>query len=380
LDPSPRGGILPAVPPRSVPPFRAEHIGSLLRPPELLTARRAFDDGTLAAEALRAMEDRWIGEAVALQERIGLLSVTDGEYRRIIYFGHFPAAVSGFTEMEAELEFHGADGRRMRYMTPVVTGRLRRLRGIATDEYRYLATLTHRTIKVTLPSPCSQHAFRWREGVSDKAYPDLDAFFDDVVRVYRQELAALAALGATYVQLDDVSLPLLCDPAHRARWQARGWDPDALVERYVRLVNAALAGRPAGLTVGIHLCRGNNQGKWMGEGGYDAVAERIFGGLAVDAFFLEYDSPRAGSFEPLRFLPRSRRVVLGLVSTKTPALESPDTLRARVDEASRRVPLERLALSPQCGFASTAPGNPLTPADQEAKLRLVVETAARIWT
>ncbi len=368
------------MPPRSVPPFRAEHIGSLLRPPELLTARRAFDEGTLAAEALRAMEDRWIGEAVALQERIGLLSVTDGEYRRIIYFGHFPAAVSGFTEMEAELEFHGADGRRMRYMTPVVTGRLRRLRGIATDEYRYLATLTHRTIKVTLPSPCSQHAFRWREGVSDKAYPDLDAFFDDVVRVYRQELAALAALGATYVQLDDVSLPLLCDPAHRARWQARGWDPDALVERYVRLVNAALAGRPAGLTVGIHLCRGNNQGKWMGEGGYDAVAERIFGGLAVDAFFLEYDSPRAGSFEPLRFLPRSRRVVLGLVSTKTPALESPDTLRARVDEASRRVPLERLALSPQCGFASTAPGNPLTPADQEAKLRLVVETAARIWT
>ena len=281
--------------------------------------------------------------------------------------------------MEAELEFRGADGRPMRYLTPVVTGRLRRLRGIATDEYRYLATLTHRTIKVTLPSPCSQHAFRWRAGVSDKAYPDLEGFFEDLVRVYRQELAALAALGATYVQFDDVSLPLLCDPAHRARLKARGWEPDAMVERYVRLVNAVLAGRPPGLTVGIHLCRGNNQGKWMGEGGYDAVAERIFGGLAVDAFFLEYDSPRAGTFEPLRFMPPHRRVVLGLVSTKTPTLESPDALRARVEEASRRVSLERLALSPQCGFASTAPGNPLTPADQEAKLRLVVETAARIW-
>ncbi len=367
MEAPPSSGILAAV--TASPPFRAEHIGSLLRPPDLLAARRAFDDGTLAAEALRAVEDRCIADAVALQERAGLGSITDGEYRRLIYFGHFPAAVSGFTEMEAELEFQDADGRRMRYVTPVVTGRLRRVRGIATGEFRHLATLTRRTIKVTLPSPCSQHYFRWREGVSDKAYPDLEAFFEDVARVYRQELTALGALGATWVQLDDVSFPLLCDARHRARFRARGYDPDAMVDRYVALVNAALAGRPAGMTIGIHLFRGINQGKWMGEGGYDAV----------DAFLLEYDSPRAGSFEPLRFVPPGRRVVLGLVSSKTPALESMDSLRARVDEAGRRVPLERLALSPQCGFASTAPGNPLTPADQEAKLRLVVDTAARIW-
>ena len=311
--------------PMTSPPFRAEHIGSFLRPPELLAARRAFDDGTLAAEALRAAEDRAIDSVVAMQERVGLPVVTDGEYRRIIYFGHFPAAVSGFTEMEAELEFQAADGSRMKYVTPVVTGRLRRLRGIATDEYRYLAGRTARPIKVTLPSPCSQHAFRWRDGVSERAYPDLDVFFADVARVYRQELAALAALGARYVQLDDVSLPLLCDPVHRARFAARGWEPNRMVERYVALVNDALAERPAGLTIGIHFCRGNNQGKWMGEGGYDAVAERIFGGLAVDAFFLEYDTPRAGTFEPLRFVPAGRRVVLGLVSTKTPALETPST-------------------------------------------------------
>jgi 5-methyltetrahydropteroyltriglutamate--homocysteine methyltransferase len=364
---------------RMTPPFSAEHVGSFLRPPELLAARRAFDAGALAIEGLRAVENRAIDAVVAMQERLGLRVVTDGEYRRVIYFGHFPAAVSGFTEMEAELEFQASDGTRMRYVTPVVTGRLRRLRGIATEEYGYLAARTSRAIKVTLPSPCSQHYFRWREGVSEAAYPDLDVFFDDVACVYREELAALAALGARYVQLDDVSLPLLCDPAHRLRCAARGWEPDRMVDRYVALVNAALAGRPAGMTVGIHLCRGNNQGRWMGEGGYEAVAERIFGGLAVDAFFLEYDSPRAGSFEPLRFMPPGRRVVLGLVSTKTPGLESPDALRARVEEASRHVSLDRLALSPQCGFASTAPGNPLTPADQEAKLRLVVETAAAIW-
>jgi 5-methyltetrahydropteroyltriglutamate--homocysteine methyltransferase len=364
---------------RMTPPFSAEHVGSFLRPPELLAARRAFDVGALAIEGLRTVEDRAIDAVVAMQERLGLRVVTDGEYRRVIYFGHFPPAVSGFTEMEAELEFQASDGTRMRYVTPVVTGRLRRMRGIATEEYRYVAARTSRATKVTLPSPCSQHYFRWREGVSEAAYPDVDVFFDDVAGIYRDELAALAALGARYVQLDDVSLPLLCDPAHRLRCAARGWEPDRMVDRYVALVNDALAGRAPGMTVGIHLCRGNNQGRWMGEGGYEAVAERIFGGLAVDAFFLEYDSPRAGSFEPLRFVPPGRHVVLGLVSTKTPALESPDALRARVEEASRHVALDRLALSPQCGFASTAPGNPLTPADQEAKLRLVVETAAAIW-
>src|SRR5436190_290082 len=283
-------------------PFRAEHIGSLLRPAALLAARREFDGGSLSAQALRDAEDRFIRDAVALQERVGLEVITDGEYRRVIYFGHFPAAVSGFTEIDAE-----------------------------------------------------------------------------IAGIYRDELADLGARGATYVQLDDVSFPLLCDAKFRDGFRRRGHDPDAMVGRYVSLVNDALRDRPAGMTVGIHLCRGNNQGKWIGEGGYDAVAERIFTGLAVDAFFLEYDSPRAGSFAPLRFMPRDRHVVLGLVTSKTPALESADALAKRIDEASRLIDVARLSLSPQCGFASTAPGNPLTPADQKAKLRLVVETARRVW-
>lgn len=361
------------------PPFRAEHIGSLLRPPDLLAARRAFDEGTLSAETLREEEDRWIREAVASQEKTGLQVITDGEYRRIIYFGHFPAAVTGFTDMESELPFVDDQGRTMRYITPVVTGKLRRVRGIATEEFKFVKALTGRTVKVTLPSPCSQHFFRWREGISKQAYPDVEEFFTDVARIYQQELRAIESLGATYVQLDDVSLPLLCDDRHRAWVKKRGWDPDALVRRYVALVNAALRDRPANLTVGVHCCRGNNQGRWLGEGGYEYVAEVVFNGLEVDVFFLEYDSPRAGSFEPLRFMPRDRRVVLGLVSTKAPALESPDDLLRRIEEASRHVPLEHLALSPQCGFASTAPGNPLTPADQERKLALVVEVARRVW-
>jgi 5-methyltetrahydropteroyltriglutamate--homocysteine methyltransferase len=361
------------------PPFRAEHIGSLLRPPALLAARRGFEEGRLSAAALRAEEDRLIREAVAFQERLGLRVVTDGEYRRAIYFGHFPAAVSGFTDVESELTFEDERGRGMRYMTPVVTGKLRRHRGIATEELAFVRDLTRRTAKVTLPSPCSQHFFRWREGVSDTAYPDLGEFFEDVARVYRQEIRALAALGATYVQLDDVSLPLLCDARHRERFRTRGYEPDTMVDAYVDLVNAAVEERPAGLTVGMHFCRGNNQGKWLGEGGYEPVAERIFSRLRLDVFFLEYDSPRAGSFAPLAHVPKDKRVVLGLVSSKSPALESADDLRARIDEAGRLVDLDRLSLSPQCGFASTAPGNPLTPADQERKLALVVQVADRVW-
>jgi 5-methyltetrahydropteroyltriglutamate--homocysteine methyltransferase len=314
-----------------------------------------------------------------LQEAIGLEVITDGEYRRGIYFGHFAEAVSGFTEMDAEMSFRGSGGEPLPYRAAVVTGRLVRHRGIATDEFRHLRELTRRTPKVTLPSPPSQHFLRWRSGVSERAYPDLDEFFADVAAIYQAELAELAALGTTYVQLDDVPLGLLCDPHHRERFRAKGHDPGAMLDRYVRLVNQALAVRPAGLTVALHVCRGNNQGKWLGEGAYDYVADRALAGLEVDAFLLEYDSPRAGGFEPLRHVAPGRPVVLGLVSTKTPALEDPDDLRRRIDAAARVVPLERLALSPQCGFASTAPGNPLTPDEQRRKLELVVDVARRVW-
>lgn len=361
------------------PPFRADHIGSLLRPPEVKEAFARHAAGGISDAELRAVEDRHILDAIALQEAVGLHAITDGEFRRIIYWGHFPKAVSGFTEMEAVLPFKDDQGRQMTYTTAVVNGRLRREKGIATDEFLYVKAHTRETPKVTLPSPCSQHYFRWREGVSEKAYPDLDEFFADVAAIYREELKELAKLGATYVQLDAVSLPLLCDEKLRQQVKQRGYEPDQLVDRYISVNNAALKDRPRGITVGVHLCRGNNQGKWLGAGGYEFVAEKIFGGLDVDFFCLEYDSPRAGSFEPLRFMPKNRTVVLGLICSKTPALESADDLRRRIDEAARYVSHERLCLSPQCGFASTAPGNPLTEDEQRRKLELVVEVTDRVW-
>jgi len=361
------------------PPFRAEHVGSLLRPPELLQARRAHDAGELPASGLKQAEDRAIEDAIALQEEVGLESVTDGEFRRHIYFGNFAAAVEGFTEMEAVLSFKDESGQPMTYRTDVVTGKLRRVRPIAGEDFEFVRARTGGTPKVTLPSPSGQHFFRFREGVSDAAYPDLDEFFADVASAFREELADLAARGATYVQLDCVDIPLLCDPARREEVTARGYDVDELLGRYLGVTTAALDGRPAGLTVGMHLCRGNNQGKWLGEGSYEFVAERLFGGLDVDAFFLEFDSPRAGGFEPLRFVPPGKHVVLGLVSSKTPALEDRDDLLRRIAEAARYVPVERLSVSPQCGFASVESGNPLTADDQRRKLELVVEVAAAVW-
>ena len=362
------------------PPFRAEHIGSLLRPPALLAARQAADEGRLSREALRAEEDAHIRDAVRLQEEVGLDVITDGEYRRGIYFGHFGEAVSGFTEMDAEMSFRGAGGEALRYRAAVVTGRLVRHRGIATDEFRFVRSLTRRTPKVTLPSPSSQHFLRWRPGVSERAYPDLDEFFADVAAIYRAELAELAALGATYVQLDDVPLGLLCDPAHRRAFRGQG--PRSRRDaRPVRRPGERGAGRPAARA---DRRRPRLPGQQPGQVARQRAPTTTWppapsAGLDVDAFFLEYDSPRAGGFEPLRHVAPGRWVVLGLVSTKTPVLEDPDDLRRRIDAAARFVPLERLALSPQCGFASTAPGNPLTPGEQRRKLELVVDVARRVW-
>jgi 5-methyltetrahydropteroyltriglutamate--homocysteine methyltransferase len=360
-------------------PFRAEHIGSLLRPPELLAARRAHGAGELEDAGLKAVEDRAIEDAIALQEDVGLKSITDGEFRRTIYFGHFASAVAGFEDMESELSFTDETGTSMKYVTNVVTGKLRRTRSIAGEDFEFVRAQTELTPKVTLPSPSAQHFFRWRNGVSDRAYPNLEEFFADLAAVYREELADLRGRGARYVQLDDVAFALLCDPQRREEVVGRGHDPDALVRTYVDITNDALRDRPDGLTIGMHLCRGNNRGKWLGEGGYDYVAEQIFGRLDLDAFFLEYDSPRAGSFEPLRFVRPSATIVLGLVSSKTGQLEPKDELMRRIDEASAYVPLERLALSPQCGFASVEAGNPISQDDQRRKLELVVDVAQAVW-
>jgi 5-methyltetrahydropteroyltriglutamate--homocysteine methyltransferase len=367
------------VPSDNGPPFRADHVGSLLRPPELLQARRAWAAGELSEDDLRAREDAAIVEAIAFEESVGLQSITDGEFRRAKYFTHFAAAVDGFSQMEAEIAFVDDSGKPMAYLTDVITGKLRRTRGIAVDEYEFVRAQTQRTPKVTLPSPSGMHHFRWRDEVSDQAYPDLEEFFADLAAVFREELAELGERGATYVQIDDVALPLLCDPEHRQEVAGHGHDPDALVQRYVALTNESLEGRPKGMTIAMHLCRGNNQGKWLGEGSYEQIAEQAFGGIEIDAFFLEYDSERAGGLEPLRFVPDDKHVVLGLVSTKSPELEDRDAILRRIEEASRYVPVERLSLSPQCGFASVEEGNPITPDVQREKLELVVSIADEVW-
>ena len=362
----------------TTPPFRADHVGSLLRPAELLAAYEGVENGRLSRADLYDIAARHSREAIAMQERIGLQGVTDGEFRRVIYFGHFTTAVSGFTMTESEISFD-EDGRSIKYLSPTVTGKLRHVGGIATDEFKFVQANTSRTPKVTLPSPADQHAFRYREGISDAVYPDLDEFLADVAQVYRTELAELGKLGASYVQFDDTTFTLFCDAKWRERFRVRGYDPDDMVRRYVELINAAVAEKPAGMAVVMHMCRGNNQGEWLFSGGYDAVAEAIFTRLDLDGFFLEYDSERAGSFAPLRFIPPSKRVILGLVTSKSPQMEEEADLLQRIEAAGRYFPHEQMGISPQCGFASTAPGNPLTPDDQWRKLALVVQVAEKVW-
>ena len=359
------------------PPFHADHVGSLLRPQALKDAFRAYDGGKIGADEFREIQDRAIRDAVALQEQVGLQSITDGEFRRGSWFLGFVDAVDGLTTRNAPFEFRGGGG--TKFQAAYVQGKLRRVRGITTDEFSFLRAITSRTPKVTIPSPSLVHLLRGDVTVSREAYPDIEEFWTDLVAVYREELTDLARLGCTYVQLDEVPCAMLCDPSLRASVQATGQDPDKLLETYISAVQRALAKRPAGITVAMHLCRGNYKGQWMAEGGYEPVAEKLFNCLGVDAFFLEYDTERAGGFEPLRFMPSDKRVVLGLISSKTTELEPIDELRRRIDEASRYIPLERLGISPQCGFASSVGGNPLTIDEQHRKLRRVVEVAKRVW-
>jgi 5-methyltetrahydropteroyltriglutamate--homocysteine methyltransferase len=358
--------------------FRADHVGSLLRPPALKQARIAYDAGELGLAALTEVENEAIDAAIAMQEAVGLQAITDGEFRRAIYFGHFTDKVEGYTMVESNISFD-EDDKQIKYLSPAVTGKLRWRQGIATAELAYVRERTSRTPKITLPSPTDQHMFRYREGVSDAVYPDLDEFFQDVAQVYQQEIAALAQAGATYVQLDDTTFTLFCDEKWRERVVVRGYDPADLLTKYVQLINDCLTESPPEMTLALHMCRGNNQGEWLFSGGYDAVAEAVFSEVQVDTLFLEYDSERAGTFAPLRFIPSDKRVVLGLVTSKSPQLESADHLVSRIEAAGAYFPVERMGLSPQCGFASTLPGNPLTEAEQRQKLALIVHTADRVW-
>lgn len=361
------------------PPFRAEHVGSLLRPRELKDAFRARAAGTLPDEEFATVLDRCVRRAVAFQEEVGLRAVTDGEFRRTAWSTGLLDALDGLVPAESRFAFTDEAGDTVRWNTCCATRPIRRRRGITTDEFTTVSALTGATPKVTIPAPSFLHFFGGPGSFTAEAYPDVEAFWADIEAVYREELADLARLGATYVQIDEVPMAMLCDPDVRAGVEGMGEDPDRLGARYVDALNGALAGRPPSMTVAMHLCRGNLRGHWMATGGYDAVAERLFARAEVDAFFCEYDSDRAGGFEPLRFVPAGKTVVLGLVSTKTPVLEAADDLRRRIDAAAAVVPLDRLALSPQCGFASTVGGNPLTEDDQAAKLRLVVEVAEAVW-
>lgn len=361
------------------PPYRAEHVGSLLRPPELTHAFRAYRQGEIAAERFRQIQDRAIAEVVKLQEDVGLEVVTDGEFRRGSYWSHFVDAVEGLGVKQSLFKFRDDEGNEQDFTAPHVEAKVRRTRGISTEEFAYLDSVTSRTPKITMPSPPTMHFYRGREGIDDGVYADLGELFTDLAAVYRQEIAALAELGARYIQIDEVPLAMLCDADVRERLRARGEDPEALVTTYIDALNWALEDRPQGVTAGMHLCRGNFKGKYLAEGGYESVAERMFNEIAVDVFFLEYDTARAGDFAPLRHVPNPKKVILGLVSSKRPELESADELERRIDQASAFVPLERLGLSPQCGFASTVAGNPVSVEDEANKLRLIVDTARRIW-
>lgn len=360
------------------PPFHADHVGSLLRPKELKDAFRRHREGDLDDDSFRSVQDRAIGAAVALQERVGLRSITDGEFRRPSYWASFVAAVDGLSVAEAMFEFHDGESRST-FTAPQVTGPVRRTGPITLDELAFLQGVTGQTPKLTLPSPSTMHFWRGPAALAGSGYESPVEFFADLARVYQEEIADLAAHGGTYIQLDEVALAMLCDSQVRAAVTARGENPEELVDLYVSAINQAVAQRPANIIVAMHLCRGNYKGRWMASGGYAPVAEKVFGQADVDALFLEFDSARAGDLRPLRFVPADKAAVLGLITSKSPELEDRDDLMRRIDEATEHLPLDRLALSPQCGFASTAAGNPVSIADQERKLSLVVEVADEVW-
>jgi 5-methyltetrahydropteroyltriglutamate--homocysteine methyltransferase len=370
---------------RVTPPFRADHVGSLLRPPELLQARADHAAGRIDADALRAVEDTAIREVVALQEEVGLRSATDGEFRRTSWHMDFIYQLGGIEQVAGEsiapVRFHSEQGE-YEYAPPSlrVTDKVHLPQTIFGEAFTFLRdTVRTATPKLTIPSPSMVHYRGGNSSIDATVYPEIDGFWVDLAAAYADEVERLAALGCTYLQLDDTSLAYVNDPAQRAHIEQIGGDPEHLHETYIANINRALADRPPGLTVTTHLCRGNNQSMWAAEGGYDFVAEALFNDLEVDGFFLEYDDERSGTFEPLRFVPPGKYIVLGLVTTKRPQLESKDELVRRIEQASQYVDIDQLCLSPQCGFSSTVEGNKLTREDQLAKLRLVVETAQEVW-
>ncbi len=366
---------------RNQPPFRADHVGSLLRPANLLEARDKFAKGEISDQELRTIENEAIREVVKLQEDVGLQSITDGEYRRFIFHIDFLKRLGGVEERGGiSTKFHTKEGE-IDYAPPrlEVVDKIQHVAGIQWEDYKFLSSETSQTAKVCIPSPTMVHFRGGRKGISEEAYPDLDVFFSDLAECYRKELAGLHHLGCKYVQLDDTNLAYLCDPDQQQAARERGDDPAMLPLTYSRLINDALLGCPEEMTTAIHLCRGNFRSAWIAEGGYDPIAEVLFNQINVNAFFLEYDDERSGDFAPLRFVPKNKFVVLGLVSSKQKQLESKADIIQRIEEAAKYVDLDQLCLSPQCGFASSAFGNDLTVEDEIAKLKLIVEVAREVW-
>ena len=369
--------------PAATPPFRADHVGSLLRPPQLLQARDDHAAGRIADDELRAIEDEAIRDVVRMQEEVGLRSATDGEFRRASWHMDFIYQLGGIEKAPGHLsvQFRNAEGTLEFTPAALHVGEPITLeRTVFGEDFEFLRSVVSTARpKQTIPSPSMVHYRGGRASIDEAVYPDLDAFWADLTAAYAAEVRALGELGCTYLQFDDTSLAYLNDPRQREQMAQAGADAEHLHESYIRHINEALAGRPEGMAVTTHMCRGNFRSSWVAEGGYDFVAEALFGELGVDGFFMEWDDERSGGFEPLRFVPEGKVVVLGLVTTKRGDLETKDELKRRVEEASRYVDVDQLCLSPQCGFSSTVEGNALTYEEEVAKLRLVVETAEEIW-
>ena len=368
-------------------PFRADQVGSLLRPAELLAARSSFAMGALNKAQLSDIEDRFIREAVRKQEEVGLEGITDGDFRRTSWSNDFLSQIGGVAvgdRSAAHAERANAETARLLAWRPAETRTAGKLTwpkgGIQRASFEFLKQVTSRTPKATIPAPSMLHFRGGRGGVDEKTYPDMEQFFEDLMAVYRAEVMDLAAAGCRYLQLDDTNLAYLCDPKMRERVQSLGEDPDQLPSLYTRLINGAIKDRPADMKITVHMCRGNSLSKGHAEGGYEPVAEKMFNELKVDGLFLEYDDARSGDFRPLRFVPKGNmRIVLGVVTSKFPQLEAKDDIKRRLEEASKYMPIEQMCLSAQCGFASHTGGNKLTEADQYAKLRHIVEIAEEVW-
>jgi 5-methyltetrahydropteroyltriglutamate--homocysteine methyltransferase len=369
---------------RESPPYRADHVGSLLRPRRLLQAREEHSAGRIDDAELRAVEDDAIRDVVRLQADAGLKSVTDGEFRRASWHMDYIYAIEGVSKAPGEMHVRFRNEEGTIEFTPAalhIDGKVSISRPIFGEDFKFLQSAAGegQTPKLTIPSPSMVHYRGGRAAVDEAVYPDMDRFWQDLTAAYADQVRLVGELGCTYLQFDDTSLAYLNDPQQRAEIAARGDEAEHLHEAYISHINEALAGRPEGMTVTTHMCRGNFRSSWVAEGGYDFVAEALFNELGVDGFFMEWDDARSGGFEPLRFVPKGKHVVLGLVTTKKGELEDKDLLKRRIEDASRYVDVDQLCLSPQCGFSSTVEGNLLSEEQELAKLRLVVETAEEVW-